>query len=227
MTENTAETSSQTGATDQASAGATSTASDGEANTHWVSPPWEPPLAGTEVEHLLAALDRQRATFRWKAEGLDTAGLTARIGASTLTIGGLLKHLAIVEDEKFTAWLSGAPLGEPWVSRGGPPDGDDPAEWIFSSAADESPEDLYALYDGAVQRSHQRLAAALPNGGLDQPAHIQFGNRGHLSLRRLLFDLLEEYGRHTGHADLLREAVDGRVGEDPPMDWRPWPERTG
>ena len=41
------------------------------------------------------------------------------------------------------------------------------------------------------------------------------------SLRRLLCDLIEEYGRHTGHADLLREAVDGRVGEDPPPGWRP------
>lgn len=83
------------------------------------------------------------------------------------------------------------------------------------------------MYDGAVRRSHERVAAALANGGLDQPAHIQSGDRGHFSLRRLLFDLLEEYGRHIGHADLLREAVDGGVGEDPPWDWRPWPERTG
>lgn len=44
---------------------------------------------------------------------------------------------------------------------------------------------------------------------------------GSLSLRRHVCDLLEEYGRHTGHADLLREAIDGRVGEDPPSDWRP------
>lgn len=72
-----------------------------------------------------------------------------------------------------------------------------------------------------MQRSHERLAVALANGGLDQPIHLRFGALGHLSLRRMLFDLLEEYGRHTGHADLLREAVDGRVGEDPPMDWRP------
>lgn len=220
MTENTTETAGQTGATDQASADATSTAGAGEANTRRVPPPWEPPLAGTEVGHLLGALDRQRATFRWKADGLDAAGLNTRIGASTLTIGGLLKHLAVVEDEKFTVWLSGAPLGEPWVSLGGPPGGDDADEWVFGSAAADSPEDLYALYDGAVRRSHQRLGAALANGGLDQPAHIQFGSRGHLSLRRLLFDLLEEYGRHTGHADLLREAVDGRVGEDPPPGWQ-------
>jgi Protein of unknown function (DUF664) len=54
--------------------------------------PWEPPLAGTEVEHLLGALDRLRATFRWKADGLDEAGLGVRVGASSLTLGGLLKH---------------------------------------------------------------------------------------------------------------------------------------
>jgi hypothetical protein len=186
----------------------------------WVPPPWEPPLAGTEVEHLLGALNRQRTTFRWKADALDSAGLNTRIGASALTIGGLLKHLAVVEDEKFTAWLSGTPLGEPWFSFEGPADGEDPHAWVFRSAADDSPEELYALYDGAVQRSHQRLTAALANGGLDQPVYVTFGDLGHLSLRRLLFDLLEEYGRHTGHADLLREAVDGRVGEDPPVDWR-------
>ena len=106
-------------------------------------------------------------------------------------------------------------------------DGDDADEWVFGSAADDSPESLYALYDGAVRRSHQRVGAALANGGLEQPVHIQWGDLGHLSLRRLLFDLLEEYGRHTGHADLLREAVDGRVGEDPPTDWSPRPEQTG
>ena len=183
-------------------------------------------MAGTETEHLLGALDRQRATFRWKADGLDAAGLNLRIGASTLTIGGLLKHLAVVEDDKFTVWLSGAPLGEPWLSLGGPPDGDDTDEWVFASAAGDSPDELYALYDGAVRRSHQRVAAALAGGGLDQPVHARFGDLGHLSLRRLLFDLLEEYGRHTGHADLLREAVDGRVGEDPPSDFRPWPEES-
>lgn len=187
----------------------------------WVPPPWEPPLAGTEVEHLLGALDRQRATFRWKADGLDAAGLNATIGASALTIGGLLKHLAVVEDEKFTVWLAGTPLGEPWTSLGGPPEDDDADVWVFGSAADDSPEDLYALYDGALARSHRRLTTALADGGLDQRVDMQWGDRGYLSLRRLLFDLLEEYGRHTGHADLLREAIDGRVGEDPPADWRP------
>ena len=62
-------------------------------------PPWEPPLSGTELEHLLGALDRQRATFRWKADGRGRAGLTTTVGASTVTLGGLLKHLALVEDD--------------------------------------------------------------------------------------------------------------------------------
>lgn len=189
----------------------------------WVPPPWEPPLAGTEVEHLIGALDRQRATFRWKTDGLDSVGLNTTVGASGLTLGGLLKHLAVVEDEKFTVWLTGEPLGEPWASLGGPPRGDDADDWVFTSAADDSPEELYALYDGAVQRSRQRLATALAGGGLDQSVHISWGELGHLSLRRILFDLLEEYGRHTGHADLIREAIDGRVGEDPPSTWRPSP----
>ena len=186
----------------------------------WVPPPWEPPLAGSERDHLLGALNRQRATFRWKTDGLDEKGLRTRIGASNLTLAGLLKHLAVVEDQKFTVWLSGAPLGEPWSSLAGPSDDDDDDVWVFSSALEDSPADLYALYDGAVQRSHERLAAALDGGGLDQLVNIQWGDLGRLSLRRLLFDLLEEYGRHTGHADLLREAVDGRVGEDPPAHWR-------
>ena len=51
--------------------------------------------------------------------------------------------------------------------------------------------------------------------------HLAGPDGRHASLRRLVCDLIEEYGRHTGHADLIREAVDGRVGEDPPAGWRP------
>ena len=52
--------------------------------------PWEPPLAGSEVEQLVGALERLRATFRWKADDLDPAGLDTHVGASALTLGGLL-----------------------------------------------------------------------------------------------------------------------------------------
>lgn len=179
---------------------------------------WEPPLAGTETEHLIGSLERLRATFRWKADGLGADGLAVRIGASTLTLGGLLKHLAACEDVMFTGKLSGSPPGEPWESLGWDPLGD----WAFTfDTTGHTPEDLYALWDGAVERSRERLGAALEHGGLDRPVYLEWPGRGHLSLRRLVFDLVEEYGRHTGHADLLREAVDGRVGEDPPAGWRP------
>jgi hypothetical protein len=179
--------------------------------------PWEPPLAGTEVEHLAGALDRLRTTFRWKADGLDAAGLSTRVGASSLTLGGLLKHLALVEDEIFVTKLSGEPLGTPWETA----DGDGDPDWSFTSAADNTPEQLYALWDDAVTRSRVRFDAAVANGGLDQPVHVSGPDGRHANLRRLVCDLIEEYGRHTGHADLLREAVDGRVGEDPPAGWRP------
>jgi hypothetical protein len=179
--------------------------------------PWEPPLAGTETEHLLGALDRLRATFRWKAGGLDATGLQRRVGASSLTLGGLLKHLAAVEDYHFTTKLRGEPLGAPWDATGW----DGTNDWEFASAAEDTPEELYALWDGAVARSRGRLGAALADGGLDQLVHVSGPDGQHASLRRLVCDLVEEYGRHTGHADLLREAVDGLVGEDPPPGWRP------
>jgi hypothetical protein len=165
----------------------------------------------------VGALDRLRMTFQWKADDLDAAGLRTRIGASSLTLGGLLKHLAFVEEYTFTAKLAGQPPGEPWRSV----DWDAEPDWPFTSAADDRPEELYALWDGAVQRSRARLDAAVADGGLDQQVHVTDPEGRHASLRRLVCDLIEEYGRHTGHADLLREAVDGRVGEDPPAGWRP------
>jgi len=181
----------------------------------WEPAAWEPPFAGTEVEHLVGALDRLRTTFRWKADNLDAAGLQTPVGPSSLTIGGLLKHLALIEDFYFATKLSGGPLGAPWDTTYR----DDVTDWEFTSAADHTAEELYALWDGAVERSRARLDAALVDGGLDQFVHVSGPDGRHASLRRLLCDLIEEYGRHTGHADLIREAVDGLVGEDPPAGW--------
>ena len=65
----------------------------------------------------MGVLDRLRMTFRWKADDLDAAGLGTRIGASALTLGGLLKHMAINEDFVFTRKLTGEPVGEPWEVR--------------------------------------------------------------------------------------------------------------
>lgn len=183
----------------------------------WVSPWWEPPLAGDEVGHLVGALDRLRTTFRYKVDGLDADGLNTRIAASSMTLGGLMKHLAANEDYLLDVKFRGVPMGGPWLDNGWADDND----WEFNSAAENTPDELYALWDGAVARSREKLAAAIADGGLDQLAHISWPNGQHPSLRRLVCDLIEEYGRHTGHADLIREAVDGRVGEDPPREWQP------
>ncbi len=176
--------------------------------------PWEPPLAGNGAEQLVGALERQRWTFRWKADGLDEAGLRARIGSSALTIGGLIKHLALVEDHYFGPQLDGSPYAERWDLLGH--DGDE-----FTLTERDTPAELYALWDRAVDRSRKRLSAALAAGDLGQLVRITGPEGQQVTLRRLICDLLEEYARHTGHTDLLREAVDGRVGEDPPAGWRP------
>jgi len=183
--------------------------------------PWEPPLSGDETEAVLGALDRLRWTFRWKVDGLDAGGLARRLGPSTLTLGGLLKHLAVQEDHAATHKLTGAPMPAVWAVNGWDRDDD----WEFSSAAEDSPDELYARYDGAVARSRAAWAAYLADGGLGRQVHLAEVVGQPVNARRVVCDLLEEYGRHTGQADLLREAVDGRVGEDPEPGWTPAPGR--
>lgn len=170
-----------------------------------------PTAPGTDAEQIAAALDRQRATFRWKADGLDTAGLTQRIGVSELTLGGLLNHLAFVEDLYSTLRLDDSALDERWATMRSR------EAWEAHFHPTDPPAELYARYDATVARARQRVAEAIAADGIDQRVTTGSDETGWANLRRLLLDLLEEYGWHTGQADLLREAVDGR--EDPPDDW--------
>ena len=172
----------------------------------------EPPIAGDETQTLLGSLERQRVTFAWKCGGLDSAGLQATVGTSTVTLGGLLKHLALVEDDYFIRRLQGRELGPPWNAV----DWDADPDWEWRTAADDSPEQLMQLWHDAVARSRSAVADALQEGGLDQLARFVWPDGRSPSLRRILIDLIEEYARHVGHADLIRESVDGVVGEDPP-----------
>ena len=174
--------------------------------------PREPPVAGDEVSTLLGSLERQRATLAWKCGGLDAAGMQAKVGASSMTLGGLLKHLALVEDDYFTGRLHGRELGAPWNEV----DWDADPDWEWHSAAEQSPEELVGLWQAAVERSRAAVAEALPDGGLDRLAQRKWPDGRAPSLRRILIDLIEEYARHVGHADLIRESIDGLVGEDPP-----------
>jgi hypothetical protein len=170
----------------------------------------EPPAVGDEAATLVGSLERQRATFEWKCAGLGAGDLARRLESSELSLGRLLKHLAYMEDLNFTGELARAELPRPWTDV-------DPAtrsEWVFSSADEDSPETLYGLWRDAVRRSRAAVRDALEPG--DPGTTYRGGDGQETTLRRLLVDMIEEYGRHTGHADLIREAVDGRVGEDPP-----------
>ena len=173
----------------------------------------EPPLAGDETAILLGFLERQRATFAWKCGGLDVAGLRATVGASSMTLGGMLKHLARFEDDMSTEWLHGRDQLPPWNTV----DWDTDHDWDWHSAAEDSPEQLYALWQDAVARSRSLIAEALADGSLERQETGITDARGELrSLCYLLVNMIEEYARHNGHADLLRESVDGLVGHDPP-----------
>jgi hypothetical protein len=171
----------------------------------------EPSLTAGEVEMLLFALERSRMQFAWKCADLDAAGLSRTHPPSTMTLGGLLKHLALVEDY-YTSRDLGLPMGGPWKRS----DFDADPDWAWHTAADDSPDDLYALWEGAVERSRAGWSAALATGGLDQLSTFTLESGESPNLRHILIDLHDEYARHGGHADLLREAVDGRVGQDPP-----------
>ena len=175
----------------------------------------EPPAVGDEVVTLLGSLERQRATFAWKCADLTSEQLRRRLPSSELSLARLLKHLAWMEDLNFTRDLAHGEVPEPWAGV----DAESRSQWAFDSAEDDSADTLHALWRSAVERSRQAVRAALgPDGrGPDVlGATYRDGDGNESTLRRLLVDLIEEYGRHTGHADLLREAVDGRVGEDPP-----------
>lgn len=170
----------------------------------------DPPVAADEVTTLRRFLDFHRDTLRWKTAGLDAAELAHRLRPSSMTLGGLLKHLAFVESQWFSQVLLGEALMPPFDTA----DWADDRDWDWTSAAGDSPEELRMLFDRAVAASDAVLDAALAEGGLDRlsvRADRHTGERW--TLRWILVHLVEEYARHNGHADLLREAIDGTVGE--------------
>jgi len=155
-------------------------------------------------------LDYQRATLEWKTRGLDSHGLQAMVGASSVTLGGLLKHLALVEDSWFSRWLHGNERQPPWNAV----DWNSDPDWEWRTAADDTPDQLRAMWHDAVERSRALVDQALAQrGGLDQLTQRTYPAGGAPSLRWVLCHMIEEYARHNGHADLLREAVDGETGE--------------
>jgi len=173
----------------------------------------EPSMTAGDIELLLFALERSRAQFAWKCGGLDAAGLHQPCPPSRMTMAGLIKHLALVEDSYTAEFVTGEPMGAPWDGV----EGMSVWEWGWRSAADDTPEELYTLWSAAVDRARAAWRRVLAEGDLDQPSAYMTSAGESPNLRRPLVDLHDEYARHVGHADLLREAVDGLVGEDPPQ----------
>jgi hypothetical protein len=171
----------------------------------------EPPPAGDEISTLLGSLERQRATFAWKCDGLDQPLLSQGLHPTAITLSGLLKHMALVESHSFEHKFLGRDLGAPWDAI----DWDADPDWEWRTARDDPREELVALWQRAVEESRAIVREALAEGGLDSPGRTWPDGRTP-SLRRILVDTIEEYARHVGHADLIRESIDGLVGEDPP-----------
>ncbi|QIK73272.1 DinB family protein [Propioniciclava coleopterorum] len=170
----------------------------------------DPPAVAGEYETLTGFLDFLRDTIAWKTSGLDAEGLGTPLPPSTMTLGGMLKHLAFVEDFWVGMTITGDQPAEPFASA---PWDDDP-DWDWSSAPWDTPEELRALWETTVARSRGLLAEAVArnDGDLLTPVR-RWNSEETLSLRWILTHLIEEYARHAGHADLLRENVDGSRGE--------------
>jgi uncharacterized damage-inducible protein DinB len=169
----------------------------------------EPPLHGDEYATLTGFLDYQRATFAWKTAGLTAEQLRTTVGVSTMTLGGMIKHLAYVEDDWFGRHLLDAPVPEPWASA----DWEADRDWEWHSAAEDSPEDLLELWTASVERARATSDRAYAESGLALVAAHTWEDGDAPSLRWIITHMIEEYARHNGHADLLREAVDGETGE--------------
>lgn len=129
-----------------------------------------------------------------------------------MTLAGLIKHLASVEDA-WTAKAHGRAPALAWNAA----DWDGGEGWDFQSALTDEPGELYALWYGTVERSLAAWRGMIVDGGLDMTIVSGAWNDEPyiVNRRRILVDLLEENLMHTGHADVLREAVDGLRGNGP------------
>jgi uncharacterized damage-inducible protein DinB len=170
----------------------------------------DPPLHGDEVATLRAFLAFHRETLRRKCSGLSQAQLAQQLPPSDMSLGGLMKHLALVESQWFDHFLRDLPLAPPFDTM----DWDAVPDWDFDSARHDTPEELRALFDEAVRRSDAAVEEALAHGGLDHESVRVSPRTGEtFTLRWILVHMVEEYSRHNGHADLIRESIDGQTGE--------------
>lgn len=166
--------------------------------------PPDPPRTAAEREMLLSYLDFYRVVLLRKCAELGPVQLRFSTADSTLTLGRLLRHMAFVEDFWFGEVLHGREPVAEWASA----DWDAQPDWEMDTAHDYSPVELGHQFDESIARSRDAVAEV----ALDDVA-ARTGRHGPTNLRWILVHMIEEYARHCGHADLIREAIDGRVGD--------------
>ncbi|WP_327281626.1 DinB family protein [Streptomyces sp. NBC_01205] len=160
-----------------------------------------PPAVGGERETLDAVLDWYRATFELKCAGLSSEQLSEHAAPpSTLSLHGLVRHLAGVERWWFRIQFAGEDVPLLYYS-------DDDPDQDFDDLAGDAAE-AFAVWHAECERSRQITAAA---ASLDETG-IRKSSGEPISLRRIIVDMIAEYARHNGHADLLRERIDGATG---------------
>ena len=160
-----------------------------------------PPSGVDELATLAGFLDFQRATLAVKCQGLTDAQLRNQaVPPSTLSLLGLVRHLAEVEVNWFRPLLAGEPMGGIWAP------GLD-VDVAFNDVTAASAQEAFSRWHAECEYARQLVAAA--------PSLDVTGERGgkRYTLRWVLVHLIEEYSRHNGHADLLRERIDGSTGQ--------------
>lgn len=164
------------------------------------------PNQAGEREMLTAFLDYYRELMIDKASGLTDEQLHSRLEPSTLTLGGLINHLALVEDDWFVKDFEGGELPEPWHSA----PWDEDRDWEFNTADAVPSEELIGRYRTAIDRAREIVTRT---ESLDQLSQRTNREGEQWSLRWILIHMIEETARHCGHADLIRESIDGAVGD--------------
>jgi uncharacterized damage-inducible protein DinB len=166
----------------------------------------EPPTRGGERATLAGFLDYQRETIRIKCAGLGADELARRsVEPSGMSLLGLVRHLADVERTWFRRTMAGLDAPPLFFSTADP-DG----EFTAAAADPDQVVEAAAAWRDEVGFA-ERFVAEAPD--LDLVSVVSRRRHGHVSLRWVLVHMIEEYARHAGHADLLRERIDGSTGE--------------
>lgn len=161
----------------------------------------DPPLAGTEQETLLGFLNWQRDTLLCKVTGLSDKQVRMPHQPSGMTLLGLVKHLSDVERSWFREVFAGEDLAALW-------DDNDPQRY-WRIEPDETTTQIIDGYKAEVATANKLIAASTMDTPVTSPKPGEEG----MALRWVVVHMIEETARHNGHADLMREAIDGQTGE--------------